>query len=73
MDLRTYLFMNKIKLEKFAETVGCSYTHMMQIKNFKRIPSLILAKSIARETGNKVTVKSLMRKPDEFVQEEMKF
>ncbi len=61
MDLRTYLFHNRISVTDFSKILGCSRIHLSEIVNGRRIPSLMLAKAIERETKGKVKASELLK------------
>ena len=60
MKLRTYLFNKRISVTKFSKVLGCSRIHLSEIINERRVPSLMLATSIERETQGEVKVEDLM-------------
>lgn len=61
MDLRTYLFNERISVTDFSKTLGCSRIHLSEIINGRRVPSLMLAKSIEMATNGQVTAKEVMK------------
>ena len=61
MDLRTYLFHKRISVTAFSKILGCSRIHLSEIINGRRIPSLMLAKSIEMVTHGEVTTKELLK------------
>jgi len=61
MDLRTYLFVNKIKTKDFAKEMGKSSNFMYRISNKQVRPSVALAKAIEIKTGGKVKAKDMLR------------
>lgn len=65
MDLRIYLFNKRLSVTKFSKILGCSRIHLSEIVNGRRVPSLVLAKSIERETNGEVTAKELLKKIDD--------
>lgn len=60
MNLRTYLFHQRLSVTEFSKILGCSRIHLSEIVNGRRVPSLMLAKSIERETNGEVKVEDLM-------------
>lgn len=54
MDLREYLFRQRIKLIDFAETTGLSKAYLCSIKNGNQYPSLSLRKLIQYATDDVV-------------------
>jgi len=60
MDLRTYLFNNRLSVKEFAEKLHCSRTHMSAVMNGRLKPSIRLAASIERETNGEVKIKELL-------------
>ncbi len=62
MDLRTYLFHKRLSVTKFSKILGCSRIHLSEIINGRRVPSLMLAKSIERETSGAVKAEDLLKK-----------
>lgn len=61
MNLRTYLFENRISVTAFSKTLGCSRIHLSEIINGRRTPSLLLATSIEKMTESQVTVQELLK------------
>lgn len=57
MDLRTYLFQNRIKKGLFAEQLGISKAHLSRLVN-GRMPSLTLAIKIEEFTDGAVKTSS---------------
>jgi transcriptional regulator with XRE-family HTH domain len=64
MDLRTYLFQKRLSVTDFSDKLGCSRIHLSGVVNGKRIPSLLLAKSIEKFTNGEVTVEELLKGKD---------
>lgn len=60
MDLRRYLFEKRISVTAFSSILGCSRIHLSEIINGRRLPSLVLAKLIEKETEGEVTVQDLL-------------
>jgi ribosome-binding protein aMBF1 (putative translation factor) len=60
MNLREYLFYNRITVKEFSEKIEYSRTHLSAIIHGRLKPSKRLAKQIERETNGEVTVKELM-------------
>lgn len=61
MDLRRWLFDEKLSVTEFSKRLGCSRIHLSEIVNGRRIPSLMLAKAIENATHGKVNVSELMK------------
>lgn len=62
MDLREYLFYNRITIKKFSETVECTRTHLSEIIHGRRSASRRLAKDIEKATDGQVKAKDLIKK-----------
>jgi DNA-binding transcriptional regulator YdaS (Cro superfamily) len=60
MNLREYLFYNRISIKEFAEKIEYSRPHLSGIIHGKYRPSARLAKTIELATNGEVTVKELM-------------
>lgn len=60
MDLRTYLFIRKMKMTTFARMVGYSHSHIHKIVHKQRLPSLRLAQLIEEKTAGEITISDLM-------------
>jgi len=66
MQLREYLFYNRISIVDFAKSIGASRTYISTIVNGKAVPSKWLAKEIESATSGQVTVNELLNlKKDE--------
>ncbi len=66
MDLREYLFFNKITQSKFSEDIQCTRSYLSGIIHKKIKPSKRLAKSIEIVTNGEVKVEDLLKGfPDE--------
>lgn len=61
MNLREYLFRQRISVQDFAEKLEYSRTHLSLIVNGKGKPSPRLAKSIERATNGEVTAQELLK------------
>lgn len=61
MDLRTYLFIHKMKVPEFSKRINFSPSHLHGIIHKKRKLSLKLAKIIEKETNGEVTIDELMK------------
>lgn len=70
MELREYLFKNRIKQREFAEKVGCSKEYISNLCNGKN-PGKILRQCIINATGGLVEfpLEKTNNKPDESQQE----
>jgi len=66
MLLKLYLVKNKIKIKDFAESIGCSRTHLGEIMNGRRKIGTSLAKLIEIKTNGEVTTDEIM---NEFIKE----
>jgi DNA-binding transcriptional regulator YdaS (Cro superfamily) len=62
MELREWLFINRLTVTEFAKRIQTSRNYMEMIKNKRKIPSLHLSKAIESETEGQVTVKELRGK-----------
>lgn len=63
MELREYLFHERMTTVAFAEKIGWSVQAIRLIKRWDRRPSKSLALAIEKGTEGKVTVKELMALP----------
>ncbi len=61
MDLREYLFRNRISIKALADQLEYSRTHLSLIVNKKAHPSARLARDIERATNGEVTAKELLK------------
>ncbi len=61
MELREYLFKNRISVVEFSRILECDRSYISQIVNGKR-PGKNLAKLIEMTTNGEVTVKGLLGK-----------
>lgn len=61
MDLREYLFHNRLSIVQFSEMVYSSRTHMSAIVHGKLRPSKRLAKLIENATNGEVKAESLLK------------
>ena len=60
MDVVEYLKANNLNRSQFAKKLGISPTHMSDICNGKKVPSLALARHIIEVTKGEVTVADLL-------------
>jgi len=60
MDLREYLFYNRMTVKQFSEKIGCSRNHISEIIHGRRIPGKRLAKDIEIATNGEVKAKNLL-------------
>jgi transcriptional regulator with XRE-family HTH domain len=73
MDLRVWLWENKLTTVHFAERLECNRCHLAQIASYKRMPSLKLARKIEQETRGQVKARYIMSKAfDEFLEKQFK-
>lgn len=61
MDLREYLFRNRVTCTDFSKTLQCDRTYLGKIANGQCTPGKRLAKDIERETGGSVLASDLMK------------
>ena len=61
MNLREYLFINRLSVKEFSEKVDYSRTHISGIMHGKLKPSPKLARRIEKETNGEVTIEELMK------------
>lgn len=61
MDLRIYLFKNKITIKDFAELLGCSRTHLGEIIHGRRKIGSSLAQLIEIKTNGEVKAEELLK------------
>lgn len=64
MELREYLFRNRISITDFSKKVDFSRNYISQIALGYRKPSKKLAKLIEKETNGEVTLEELIRKQE---------
>ncbi len=60
MELRDYLFQNRITCAALSKQIGISGNHLILIKNKRLKPSVNLAREIEIATGGQVTYSELM-------------
>ena len=61
MNLRDYLYHNRISVSEFSETIDYSRTHISGVLHGKLRPSSRLARAIEKATNGEVTVEELMK------------
>lgn len=66
MDLRIYLYSNRISITDFSKQLKCSRDHLSKIVNGKLKPSLRLAEDIQQATNGEVTIKELLPGANDF-------
>lgn len=62
MDIKTYIWKNRMTLRDFATLVGCNYSYMSRIATEKLLPSPELAKKIEAATNGQIKAKKMIRK-----------
>lgn len=62
MDLRTWLFKNRISLRQFAKKIDYNFSYLSLVMNYKRVPSEKLAMKIEEETQGTVKGQALIKK-----------
>ena len=60
MDLRTYLFLNRVKATVLANKLEVTSSYVSYLANGKRRPSKEIAKKIVKFTKGAVTYKELL-------------
>jgi DNA-binding transcriptional regulator YdaS (Cro superfamily) len=65
MDLREWLFKNKIKITPFAKTLEYDRGHLTKIVNGQRNPSKRLAKAIEAATNGEVSAEDLLNRKEQ--------
>lgn len=60
MDIRKYLFENRITITEFAKMLGYSIGHICAIKNGKLKPNVRLAKAIIQASNGQITMEELI-------------
>lgn len=60
MDLREYLFRNRMTVTEFGKKIDCSRSYLSTIINGAQKPGKRLAKEIERATNGEVTTKDLL-------------
>lgn len=61
MDLREYLFRNRITATEFCKKVECSRNYISMIQRGEAYPSHRLARDIVAQTGGQVKMEDLVR------------
>lgn len=61
MQLKVYLVMKKITIKDFAESIGCSRTHLGEIMNGRRKMGSSLAQLIEIKTNGEVKAEDLLK------------
>jgi len=61
MDLREYLFVNRLTVKEFSEKLDYSRTHLSGVIHGKLSPSRKLARAIEKATSGQVTAEEMMR------------
>lgn len=64
MQLREYLFFNRIKVTDFAKQIGYERAYINKIVNGKMIPGKRLAETIEKATNGNVTLQELIGRSD---------
>lgn len=62
MDLRTWLFKNRISLRQFAKKIDYNFSYLSLIMNYKKVPSEKLAAKIEEGTNGAVKGQQLIKK-----------
>lgn len=60
MDIETYLWYHRISTKTFAEAVGITYPHLMNIAKRRATPNLVIAVRIHELTFGKVALDSML-------------
>lgn len=61
MDLREYLFRNRITITDFGKKIDCPRAYLSQIVNGHKKPGKRLAKAIQDATNDVVTIQELLQ------------
>lgn len=61
MDLREYMFRERLMNRQMAERIDMSLSYLVMVKLGKKKPSLRLAKRISAATNGQVTVEELRK------------
>lgn len=61
MDLRHYLFHNRLKISEFARRIEYSQGHLCGIAENKKLPGKRLMKTIEKATNGQVTYEDLVK------------
>lgn len=64
MDLREWLFRNRMSVTDFAKQLGVSRNHINRIVNGYGYPGTALAKLIEQYTQGQVTTKELLKEKE---------
>lgn len=64
MNLREYLFHNRLSVKKFSEILDSSRNYISQVVNERVVPSKKLARNIEKATNGQVTSKELLKHKD---------
>jgi len=71
MELKVWLWENKVTTGHFAERLKCNRAHLAQICSYKRMPGIELARKIEAETRGQVKARYILAKAyDEFLEKE---
>lgn len=62
MDLREYLFRNRIKISTFARSINYGRGYVTEIINGTKTPGKKLAKAIEEATNGQVTINEVLNK-----------
>jgi len=62
MELKTYLWKNNLTLKKFSENLKNNVCYMSQIANYRRTPSVKMAKKIEKATEGQVNARDLTKR-----------
>lgn len=60
MDLREYLFRNRLTVKEFSQRLECSRPHLTEIIHGRRKPGKRLANDIEKLTGGQVKAAELL-------------
>lgn len=60
MQLKLYLVKNRIRIQDFAEKLGCSRTHLSEVINGNKKAGLTLAKFIQVLTNEEITAEEIL-------------
>lgn len=71
MELRMYIFKNRIKQAPFAKKIGCSVIHLGRIVNGLAPPSAMLAVKIVAATNGEVSFEDLFADKLEMMKKEI--
>lgn len=65
MDLREYLFRNRLTVTELSKKLECHRTYLSEIVNGARKPGKRLAKDIERATDGQVTADELLKEKED--------